>query len=183
MPIVTSRLLLRPPQAGDGARLTAAKRESWAALSRWLAFADKPIESINDTEDEIYVRQKHSQFILRTDLTLLVFDRQGTELIGSSGLHDLDWEARVMSLGYWMRTSKTGNGYAAEVALALTKYAFEHLGANRLTISHADGNVRSQRIIEKLGFEKEGVSRKSYLLQGQLVDAHHYARLNTHGLP
>ena len=149
-----------------------------------MDFTDgKPVESISDDEDEIYVRKKHSDFILRDSIWLLVFDKAGSRFIGTAGYHALDWKGGVFATGYWMRTSETGKGYATEANNALIRYAFGAMSANRIMISHADGNQRSQAVIAKLGYVKEGMARKSYLRQGQLVDAHHYARLDVDNLP
>ena len=184
MPIEMPRLLIRPSRAGDGRQLAEAKRESWAELSRWMDFADgRPVESINAEEDEIYVRKKHSDFILRQSIWLMAFDKAEERLIGTCGYHGVDWKGGVYGTGYWMRTSETGKGYATEVANALIRYAFGALSATRIMTSHADGNIGSQKVIQKLGYVKEGIARRSYMLQNVMVDSHHYARLDMDGLP
>ena len=60
---------------------------------------------------------------------------------------------------------------------------FEALGANRLAVSHAEGNDGSRQVIQKAGFEREGTTRRFYLLNGSLTDSHHYARFGCDGLP
>jgi RimJ/RimL family protein N-acetyltransferase len=133
--------------------------------------------------DEAFVRRKHAEFILRQDVFLLAFDHASNQLIGTGGYHAIDWKGRIMSTGYWIRTSATGQGFATEIANALLRYAFGALAATRVAIGHADGNNASRRVIDKLGFEKEGIVRGSYFLQGKPTDAHYYARLNGDGLP
>ncbi len=89
----------------------------------------------------------------------------------------------MFSTGYWIRTSEAGKGLATEMLCALTRYAFEALGANRLAVSHAEGNDGSRQVIQKAGFEREGTTRQFYLLNGSLTDSHHYARFGCDGLP
>ena len=97
--------------------------------------------------------------------------------------HAIDWQGRLFSTGYWLRTGETGKGLTTETLGALARYAFGALAANRLAVSHAGDNTWSQRVIEKLGFEKEGTTRRFYLLNGVLADSHHYARFDCQGLP
>ncbi len=183
MPISTPRLVIRPSRAGDGPALAEAKRESWPELNRWLSFAEDTVDSVKDDVEEAYVRKKHSDFILRNDLWLLAFDAAGGGLVGTADYHAIDWNGRILSMGYWVRTGAVGNGYATEIANALVRYAFSALAATRLAIGHADGNQGSQRIIEKLGFDKEGTVRGAYFLNGRPTDAHYYARLDARNLP
>lgn len=183
MPIRTPRLLLRPGQPGDGAQLLAAKRESWAELGRWLDWASGPLEAITEPGEEAFVRRKAAEFMLRGEIWLAAFSCDDGRLLGSGGFHAIDWHGRLFSAGYWIRTGETGRGLATELLNALVRYAFSALGANRMAISHAEGNEASHRVIEKLGFMKEGSTRKFYVLNGVLADSHHYARFDCDGVP
>ncbi len=184
MPIRTPRLLVRPGQPGDGAQLLEAKRESWPELGRWMQWASGSAEALSERKEEAFARRKAAEFILRADeVWLPAFNRDEGWLLGAGGYHAIDWQGRLFSAGYWIRTSETGKGLATELLNALTRYAFGALAANRLAISHADNHERSRGVIETLGFGKEGTTRKSYVLNGVLVDSHHYARFNCDGLP
>ena len=185
MPIRTPRLLVRPGQAGDGAQLLEAKRESWPELGRWQQWASGPAEALTERREEAFVRRKAAEFILRSTSEMWVpaFSRENGRLLGAGEYHAIDWQGRLFSTGYWIRTGETGKGLATEVLNALTRYAFGALAANRLAVSHAEGNERSRRVIEKLGFVKEGTTRKFYILNDALVDSHHYARFDCDRLP
>ena len=185
MPIRTPRLLLRPGQPGDGAQLLEAKRESWPEVSRWMNWASGPVDAITERGEEAFARRKMAEFILRSEseIWLPVFSREDGRLLGGGEYHAIDWQGRLFSTGYWLRTGETGKGLATELLGALARYAFGALAANRLAVSHAEGNTRSQRVIEKLGFGKEGTTRRFYLLNGVLADSHHYARFDCQGLP
>jgi RimJ/RimL family protein N-acetyltransferase len=184
MPILTPRLVLRPPRAGDGGVVHAAKRESWPELREWMIWSWKPLEELTVDDDEAYCRKKQASFILREDLTLLLFNRETGAFLGGSGLHDCNWKSRIFTIGFWIRSSETGRGYATEVATALARYAFEALAASKVSVFHAEGNSRSRRVIEKVGFEPEGVLRKQHPLpNNSLVDEHHYGLLSPEKLP
>ena len=184
MPIVTPRLLLRPIQTGDGAIIHEAKRESWPELAKWMIWTHGKPEDAKVDDDEIFCRKKQAKFLLREDITLLSFNRQGNRFLGGAGLHKFNWQRRIFTMGYWVRTNETGQGYATEVATALIHYAFKALSAKKVFVFHADGNLGSQRVIEKVGFEREGILRKHHELpDGSMVDEYLYGLLNDHKVP
>jgi RimJ/RimL family protein N-acetyltransferase len=180
-PVETPRLILRPPQAGDGAAMFAAKEKSAAELRKWMPWA-KELGTAEDSE--ITARQAHAKFLSREDIMILGFSRDNGEMIVSTGLHRMDWDLRIFEIGYWVSTPHSGKGYATESTTALIRYAFNALSASKVVICHADGNDASARVIEKLGFEKEGVfKRDSRLPDGTITDKHWYARFNADGIP
>lgn len=95
-----------------------------------------------------------------------------------------DGEILIFNLGFSVRTSEIGKGYATEIGTALAQYAFGALSANKIITFHADGNIASQKVIEKIGFKKEGIFRQHQLLtNGNIVDEHHYGLLNNDSQP
>lgn len=182
MPITTTRLIIRPPQAGDGQALFDAKSASWDDLIKWMPWAQNP-EEHSAAKDEIMCRTQYAKYLLREDLMMFAFDRKNDKLVASSGLHRMDWRARIFEIGYWVRSDETGKGYATEVTNALLHYAFNQLAANRVYICHDTENAASRRVIEKLGFVKEGETRKSDIRGDRLAGTCHYARYDLDGLP
>lgn len=181
MPIVTPRLVLRPPQAGDGAALTEAKAETWDDLRLWMAWTDAGQDA---AMDEVYVREQQAEFILRKDMTLMGIEKETGRPVIWMGLHRLDWDLRRFEIGYWVRKSAQGRGYATEGANAVLRYAFNALQAQRVEITHAEGNDKSRRVIEKLGFALEALQRKAHRLPGgRTGDYRRYVRFDTDGLP
>ena len=55
-------------------------------------------------------------------------------------------------LGYWLGEPFWGRGYMPEAAHALMKRGFETLGMTRIWCGYYDGNEKSKRVQEKLGF-------------------------------
>lgn len=181
MPIETPRLILRNVLPGDGATLHEMKAETLQQLKKWMPWAK---DDNTAEDDEIVARRNHARFILREDMMMLGFEKDGGRCVVSTGLHRFDWESRTFEIGYWVRASAQGRGYASEAANALARYAFGQLNARKVTICHAGGNDASRRIIEKLGFDKEGVFRQAEILpDGEITDRHWYARFNPEGLP
>lgn len=182
MPLLTERLLIRGPQAGDGALINPAVHETQEALQVWMPWAQK-LPSLE--ESEINTRRSMARWILREDLFLLVFERASQELVACSGLHRLDWAAGRFEIGYWVRAAHQGRGIIRESTTAITQYAFGALGARRVEIRCDALNQRSRKIPESLGFSLEGLLlQESVDARGQnLRDTAIYARLSPSGLP
>lgn len=181
MPVKTERLTLRGVLPEHADALFEAKEETHEDLNRWMPWAHER-DTLENTRK--MMGEAAQKFENREDLMILAFDRNDGHFIGSSGLHRMDWRMRIFEIGYWVRSSETGKGYASEIANALTRYAFGALNASKVTIAHAGGNDASRRVIEKLGFEKEGVFKRDKMLpNGTVFDIHWYARFNNHNLP
>jgi len=151
--IDTERLLMRPYQPGDGAQLIEALLESKIELDPWFDWHQR-FMTVEDAED--LVLRRRAAFIRRDDLTYALFDRQSDRLLGATGLHRPRWEDRVFEIGYFLRTSATGQGYMTEAVRALAAMALTALKANRVEIWCDARNVASQHVAERAGFTLEG---------------------------
>lgn len=93
------------------------------------------------------------------------------DLVGSCGIDVIEPLDRVHKIGYWVRSDRTGNGIARRAARLAAAFAFEHLGAARIDILVATGNLPSQAVAEAIGARREGVLRSRFLLRGERHDA------------
>lgn len=184
-PIETERLILRPALPGEGNTVHEAIEETWEDLQRWMIWAQSKLSPAAHEES---VRTAFADFVLRKDMRIHGFEKDESGLAGrfvlSSGIHRFDWHMRRFEIGYWVRKSAQGKGYATECAGALTRYAFDVMGARHVCIEHADGNEGSRRVIEKLGFIKEGVLKGKLInhRSGDVLDSHIYSLDNAHHL-
>jgi len=149
----TERLTIRCPQPGDGAEVNAAVIESLNELRPWMAWAQT---APTVAESEADVRKAHTRFLLRESLRLLLFLKGTHTLVGSSGLHYIDWSVPRFEIGYWARTSYAGQGYISEAVVGITDFAFQTLGAKRVAICCDAKNERSAAVARRLNFAFEG---------------------------
>lgn len=172
----TERLLLRCPQAGDGAAVNAAFLESFDELQPWFPWTD---HRHTVEEDEIFVRESHARFLTRTTLDWLIIRKSDDHLLGIITLLDIEWHTPRFEILYWLRTSCTRQGYATEAAQGITDFAFERLGAKRVVITCNANNVRSAAVAHRLGFDHEGTLRHTGrdLRTGALVDELNFAKV------
>lgn len=77
------------------------------------------------------------------------------EPIGSIGFHrnDMAEQDDEYELGYWIGKPYWGQGIIPEASEELLRHAFVDLGMKRIWCCHYDGNIKSRRVMEKLGFK------------------------------
>ncbi|MFG1867653.1 GNAT family N-acetyltransferase [Micromonospora arborensis] len=90
---------------------------------------------------------------------LALVARVSGEIVGSIGLRDTDWRAGRSEIGYGVRTSRRGRGYATEAARAVGRWALTDGGMRRIQLHARADNVASLRVAEKAGYQREGTLR------------------------
>ncbi|MFH1769283.1 MAG: GNAT family protein [Parcubacteria group bacterium] len=100
------------------------------------------------------------------------------KLIGGLGFErGVDVERYSSVITYWLGRQYWGHGIATMVVNGVCDYAFEHTDIVRLSARVFDGNSASERILEKCGFVKEAILRKSIFKNGTFMDGHLYAKI------
>ncbi|MFC1572523.1 GNAT family N-acetyltransferase [Candidatus Eisenbacteria bacterium] len=97
------------------------------------------------------------------------------DYLGSCGLSELLKEHKRASMGFWLRSSRTGEGLATDAARMVARFGFEDLGLERIEIESAVHNAASRRIAEKLGAKLEGILRKRLILPTGPTDTAMYS--------
>jgi ribosomal-protein-serine acetyltransferase len=182
MPITTDRIIIRPSIYGDEEMLNRSVNETQLTLKKWMPWAQEP-QTLEETNNRN--RQNQSNWILRTDMFLMILDKETGEHIGCTGFHRLNWEAGRFEVGYWIRDDFSGKGYITEATNALCRYAFAEMGANRVEIKCDSTNEPSRAVPLRLGFEFEATIKKDTVAVDRvsLRDTCIYARFNCDGLP
>lgn len=156
----TKKLLIRMPQPGDGKSLCEAVNASIEELKPWMKWAQN---EHSEYESELVIRETHIMFLRREKLRFLIFLKDTGQFIGSSSLHNIDWDLRKYEIGYWIDTRYSGKGYMTEAVKGICDFAFNQLDARRLEILCDTKNSKSKLIPERLGFELEGIMKNSDL--------------------
>ncbi|MGW5002628.1 GNAT family N-acetyltransferase [Streptomyces hydrogenans] len=91
--------------------------------------------------------------------------------VGWVGLTEWDPVYRSASLGYVLGDAMWGHGYATEAAHALLRWAFDTLDLNRVQSETDTRNLASARVLEKVGFVREGTLREDCVVNGEVSDS------------
>lgn len=160
------RLTLRPMEEGDYEFIARQwNRPGVRQQAGWpqLPLGGDDIEAVGERGDE------GAEFLACHD----------GKAVGFVILHDLDWHARLTEISYLVRPDEQGNGYATEAVTLCLEYAFEELGLHKVHAKVWEDNEGSMHLLEKLGFEREGVLRDHWYGFGDYSDEHLFGLLET----
>jgi RimJ/RimL family protein N-acetyltransferase len=155
--IVTERVVARCWEPSDAPALKEAVDASLDELRRWMPWAKNEPQTIDEKVQ--LLRRFRGQFDLGQEFVYGLFSRDESEVVGGSGFHTRAG-GEAFEIGYWIRTSRAGDGLATEVTAALTRVAFELCGVDRMEIQVEPSNERSMRIPLKLGYAEEARLRR-----------------------
>jgi len=169
--ITTSRLVIRPYRAADISEQVDAVIESVATVGRWLPWCT-PSYSAEDAAQWFALCEQSIAAKISYDLG--IFDKSSAELLGSIALNEIRAMHKLGNIGYWIRESAQGKGFAAEAVKAIAEFAFNQLGLLRLEIIAGIDNNASRRVAEKVNATCEGLARNRIMLN-QPIDAMVYS--------
>ncbi len=151
----TARLHMRVARAGDGPIVHEAIRESIVELRSFLDALPWVAREPTLESAERHCLLTQCRFLARTEMSWLLFERETGYMVGAAGLYRPDWTVPAFEVGYWCRTSRTGNGFMTEAVGAVTKLAVDTLGARRVELITDAANRASRRVAERTGFVHE----------------------------
>ncbi|RFZ81377.1 N-acetyltransferase [Mucilaginibacter terrenus] len=107
--------------------------------------------------------------------TVYAIDTEG-EFAGMIGL-DLrqDVYCRTPLIGYWLGRTYWGAGIATTAVKLLTSYAFNQLDMICIQAFVFSENPASMRVLEKAGYQKQGILKGSVIKRSRIMDEHVYA--------
>ena len=163
----TARLVLRPFQIGDVADAVAYRDD--LEFARFLPHIPQPFTR---KDAEAFVALNMSEPWERSPTFAVVLDGK---VIGTVNL-EVNAEEREAMLGYAIARAWWGRGIATEAARAAMAWASETFDLVRIWASTDAQNLRSLRVMEKLGMERATVRVGDHVGRGgELVDEVVYA--------
>ena len=112
-------------------------------------------------------------------LVLTTADPVSDEMIGLTMLFGFNWKTRVAEIGFWGAPWSRGRGTCTRAVELTTVWAFEELRLERVQAFTDAANTPARRLLERAGFQHEGVHRGLELVDGVRVDQVSFARLHT----
>lgn len=170
-----SACTIRLYQQSDAEHLHAAARESVAEVSPWMGWC-VPHYSLDEAREWVAAQGELAKQGLAYEFAIW----SGGRYLGGCGINQISKTNRFANLGYWVRASEMGRGVAPAAVRLVAEYAFRETDLIRLEIVCAIGNVRSQRVAEKVGAVREGVLRKRLVLPSGPADAVMFSLVKSH---
>lgn len=169
---------LRAPLMGDypaWAELRAASREF---LTPW-----EPTWSADDlTRGAFRRRLRRYADDQRADLAyaFLLFRSADDVLLGGLTLANVRrGVAQAATVGYWMGAPYAGQGYMSAALQAVLPFCYNELRLHRVEAACIPRNVPSIRLLEKSGFQREGLAKEYLCINGVWQDHLLFGRVRT----
>jgi ribosomal-protein-serine acetyltransferase len=166
------RVRIRRYRRDDVDALFEAASESIAEVGPWLPWCHP---DYSRKESEEWAGSRDAAWENGSDYSYVIEDARTGQFVGGCGLNQIDSVHRLANLGYWVRSSRTGEGFASAATRLLALIGLEDLCLSRIEIIASVANVASQRVAEKAGAMREGVLRNRLLLHTKPHDAVMYS--------
>lgn len=135
-------------------------------MQRWLPEEAQPFDDRRASE---FVAAAATHLADGSMLAMAVSDLSNGHVAGSVTFNV--WTAHHWNIGYWISQAYRGQGLATRAVVAATRWAFEDRPElSRMSLYTLPGNLASQRVAERAGFQREGTLRKWAHVHGRDLD-------------
>lgn len=168
---------LRPAVPAD-ADLLKVWRDQWT-VRRFQPLHDL---SVAQLRSDVSSQRMRDLYRGRGDKFQWIVEEDG-EPAGWITLVVSNWEHGLAEVGYALATEHQGRGLMTQALTLLLHDLFAHTKIERVEARCATDNLPSRRVLEKVGFRREGRLRSYFKLHGRRVDNFLYAALKSEGIP
>lgn len=105
--------------------------------------------------------------------------KEENRLIGNISVVSLREETLSAILGYCIGSKWWGKEIMPEAGKAVLKYLFEEVGFNRIAANHDKNNLKSGRVMQKIGMTYEGTLRSAGFCNQGIIDDVRYSILKS----
>lgn len=106
-----------------------------------------------------------------------IVEHGGDRLVGAITLHSINASQGRAEIGYALRSSHWGRGYASQAMQLVLDHAFATLALRRIEADTDPRNTGSCKLLERLGFVREGLLRDRWQVGGEISDSAIYGLL------
>ena len=170
--IIDDVVILRPFRPEDAQEIFTAVRESLVELKPWMSWAHDGY-SMEEVHDFIAITR--ARWEEENLFAFAVTDAKTGSVVGGISLSHLHPVYHLCNVGYWVRTSRHGEGIAGRATKLATRFVFENAGLVRAEIVIAVGNQKSIRVAEKIGAHYDGILLNRMVVGKSIFDAHMYS--------
>lgn len=169
--LLSPRVSLRRMDERDGPALLAIFGDP-EVVRYWShpAWAD-------ETPAQAMIASDRAAFAHGSALRLGLVLRDSEQLVGTVSLFNLSRDNRRAEIGYALAREHWGRGLMHEALQLLVDWAFRELRLHRLEADIDPANAASARSLERLGFQREGLLRERWIVDGRAADTAFYGLL------
>jgi RimJ/RimL family protein N-acetyltransferase len=161
---------------GKNVNLRIEEKEDLSLLTEWFnkpeVFGEyNPLHQMSKTEVEKIFENPHEEKLF------IIEKKDGSKIGFITHFYVLHVAGRQLEIGYSLVPNERGKGYGTEATQLMVDYLFLSKDTKRIQAQTDPRNVASHKVLEKVGFKKEGTLRKSFFMRGEWRDAYIYSIL------
>ncbi|KXO08017.1 Ribosomal-protein-S5p-alanine acetyltransferase [Moritella sp. JT01] len=157
----TENLIISVLNPDDFELLVKYESNNRSHLSPWEPTRTTEYFGLEKTKERVELNFK--DFQLGSSISLVAFDKSKSEIICLCSFSNIVHGVfQACNLGYSISEKKQGKGLMFEMLQASIQYVFTEYNLHRVMANYIPSNIRSGKLLDKLGFQKEGMA-KSYL--------------------
>jgi RimJ/RimL family protein N-acetyltransferase len=169
-PIIGEAISLRPFTDMDFPAICEACNDP--EIQRWL-----PLPSPYDLKDAQFFVNEFAVKAQSSGTGIVFAVEVNYQLVGAIDISGATWSNRVCGIGYWAVPSHRGNGYMTSALELLSNWVIQEQGFQRIEVFVGIENYASQKIAERAGFTREGISRNKAVIRGRRIDVILYSKI------
>ena len=182
-PVIAGKgLYLRTPSLADYPEWAQIRAESRAFLTPW-----EPTWPADDLTRAAFRRRiRRYQSEIRDDQAYPFFifrDGDGALLGGITLSNVTRGMTQTATVGYWMGERHADRGYMTNAVRAIVPFAFNVLHLHRIEAACLPHNAPSMRLLQNVGFQREGIARGLVCIAGRWQDHIVFSLLSEDLLP
>ncbi|NUU03631.1 GNAT family N-acetyltransferase [Herbaspirillum robiniae] len=168
--LTTPRLLLRQPQSADAQALLDYRLRNREHLRPWEPARDESFFTL-DAQRRLLQEQAARMDDGCALHLVLAPAASPAAVIGECNFSNIvRGPFQACHLGFSLDAAAQGQGLMHEALQRALAHVFDVLGLHRVMANHMPENLRSARLLEKLGFDKEGLARAYLHINGAWAD-------------
>ncbi|EGU40957.1 GNAT family N-acetyltransferase [Vibrio splendidus] len=143
--------------------------ENRCHLAPWSPMRDEQFYTLEYWED--FCHASEALFESGKEIKFVAIDKETREVVGVCSYTAIARGVfQACFLGYHMAQKYEGKGFMTEILEVTLRYMFDVVGLNRIMATYMPRNKASEKVLFKLGFEKEGYARKYLKIAGKWED-------------
>jgi RimJ/RimL family protein N-acetyltransferase len=169
---------------GDRLQLKALEQSDWA-LFKELNQCPILMKYVDDVRSDSMLKNlfKHricKEVNSKKSWNFSITERKTGEKIGNIGIVLKDHNNDLAEVGFMLKASAQGKGYATEALHLIVNYGFETVKLNKIIAICATSNIASWKVLEKVGFRRDSILIENTSIGEQLVDDYIYSIIRKH---
>jgi RimJ/RimL family protein N-acetyltransferase len=155
---------------GRNVNLRVAEKEDLPLIAGWLndpEFFGEYFSPLQMSRAELEKMFENSPLEMKA---FIIEKKDGTKIGQIGHFNMISPYAKMMEIGYALVPGERGKGYCTEATQLMVDYLFLSKDIARIQATTHVGNTASQKVLEKVGFKREGTLRKAFQSRGERTD-------------